>query len=247
MRLRYKSIIIVLAWLITNSHAACVNPQISMRDFKAIGVVKNTEGEVVYEEHHNHKADLDGGESKVEYKTPDGEVIAEKIVDYDCRVSAPNYVLQMRQGSNWIETVRWESGQLVVSKPDGAKSLAVVSVDDLVIDAGFDNYVFENWSELISGQPKEIDFLHVPGKHLIKLVINLVADSRANQYASSNNVVVFQIATKSKLLRLFAEPIYLGYDKTTKLLDFYAGSTNLRGAVAGLDKSRQIVINYRYN
>ena len=224
-----------------NANAQCVDSK-SPRDFKAVGVVKNTDGEIIYEEHHSN----DGVVSKVNYKNTDGEVIAEKVLDFDCLASAPNYVLRMKQNV-WKEQVSWEDGQLVVTKPDESKSLIVLAADDLVIDAGFDNYIFENWQNLISGQQKEIDFLHVPGKRLIKLVVDLMPDEKADKFTDSGNVAVFKITTKNKLLRLFAKPIYLGYDKETKQLDFYSGPTNLRGTVAGLDKSRQIVINYRYN
>ncbi len=224
-----------------NANAQCVNSN-SQRDFNAVGVVKNTDGEVIYEEHHSN----DGVVSKVDYKNPSGEIIAEKMLDFDCLASAPNYVLNMKR-DKWTEQVNWEDGQLMVTKPDGSKSLAVVSADDLVIDAGFDNYIFENWTTLVSGEQKQIDFLHVPGKRLIELVVDLMPDDKANEFTDSNNVAVFKITTKNKLLRLFAKPIYLGYDRVSKQLDFYSGPTNLRGAVAGLDKSRQIVINYSYN
>ncbi len=224
-----------------NSHAQCVDSK-SQRDFNAVGVVKNTDGEIIYEEHHSNNGVL----AKVNYKNIDGQVIAEKILDFNCLASAPNYILKMKQGL-WTEQVSWEQGQLVVTKLDGSKALAVLSADDLVIDAGFDNYIFENWQNLISGEQKEIDFLHVPGKRLIKLVVDLMPDEKADEFTDSGNVAVFKITTKNRLLRLFAKPIYLGYDRETKQLNFYSGPTNLRGAVAGLDKSRQIVINYRYN
>ena len=240
---------VILACMISAPHAtaSCVNVELTDRDYIAIGTVKNLDGEIIYEEHHLHDADQNGGMSIVDYKTPTGELIAKKVVDYDCRASAPNYVLTMKRESDWIEKVNWESSQLVITKVDDSESLTVISADDLVIDAGFDNYIFDHWRELLSGQRREIDFLHVPGERLIKLIISLEDDIETSKYSMSTNVAVFRIATKSKLLRLFSDSIYLGYDKTTKQLDFYAGPTNLRGAIVGLDKSRKIVINYQYN
>ena len=210
-----------------------------------MGVVKNTHGRIIYEEHHNHKADSRGGVTQVEYKSRDGQLIAIKSLDYRCRPSAPNYSLTMMHRPQWIEQVNWQSDQLVITQPQSKEILADINPDTLVIDAGFNNFVFENWQQLVSGSEIAIDFLHVPGNRLFRLVINL--ESGKSEFELPEDTVLFKISTKNKLFRLFSEPIYLAYNKTTKQLEFYAGPTNLRGEIAGLQKSKQIFINYRYN
>ncbi len=235
----------IMIYLTMQTAAACVNPHLSERDYSAVGIVKNTDGDVIYEEHHNHKADETGGISEVKYKSTTGRIIARKILDYNCRASAPDYVLTMHHDQKWIEEVRWQSDKLVVTHPEGKEILDVVDNNSLIIDAGFDNFVYENWSELMLGVEKEFDFLHVKGNDLYRLVIKLHAGTP--DIAVPTDVVLFKIMAKNRFFRLFSEPIYLGYNKQTRLLDFYFGPTNLRGDVAGLEKSKQITINYLYN
>lgn len=244
--LRNTASLIILLYLYSAAAVfACVNPQLSERDYTLLGVVKNADGDLIYEEHHHHKANKRGGISEVEYKSTSGDIIAKKILDYDCRASAPNYTLTMNHDATLFEKVEWRSDRLVVTKPDGTEILDDIDTDNLVIDAGFDNFVYENWSELTMGIEKEIDFLHVKGNNLYRLVIKL--DAGNHDIGVSSDVVLFEISAKNRLFRLFSEPIYLGYNKQTKQIDYYAGPSNLRGDVAGLEKSRQVTINYIYN
>ena len=241
----HNCILGVLFCFASQAAVACVNPELSQRDYHAIGVVKNTDGEVVYQEHHSHKADDTGGESQVEYKSPDDKLIAQKTINYNCRASAPNYTLTMNQRDGWVEQVKWQSQSLVITQPDGKKIIEAVDSSSLVIDAGFDNFVFENWQVLTSGNQMDIDFLHVPGNRVFELVIKLDTDNPDAD--ASDKVSYFKITPKNKLFRLFTDPIYLGYNRQTKRLDYYSGPTNLRGEIKGLENSKQIAIKYRYN
>lgn len=239
------SITAVVTYFALQATLACVNPYLSERDYSAVGVVKNIDGDVIYEEHHYHVADETGGTSQVKYKSLTGRIIAQKILDYDCRASAPNYTLTMHDDQKWFEEVKWQADKLVVTQPDGKQILDEFDNNELVIDAGFDNFVFENWSDLMLGIEKEIDFLHVKRKDVYRLVIQLQTNSQ--EFTVPPGVALFKITTKNRLLRLFSESIYLGYNKQSRQLDFYSGPTNLRGEIAGLDKSKHITIEYRYN
>ena len=242
--IRNWTAIIFYVFYLTTANA-CVDPVLSQRDYYAIGVVTNSDGEIVYEEHHKHKADARGGTTQVNYKSLDNTLIAKKTIDYDCHASAPNYTLIMNQGEAWTEQVKWQSDQLIITQAQSEKTIDSVDSDALVIDAGFDNFIFENWQALISGDKKVIDFLHVPGNRMIRLVITLEADNPDIEIA--DDVALFKITTKSKLFRLFSDPIFLAYNKQSKQLDYYSGPTNLRGEIKGLEKSKQIAIKYRYN
>ena len=147
--------------------------------------------------------------------------------------------------TGWVEQVQWQSGKLVVTQPESKEILDTVDSSSLVIDAGFDNFVFENWQDLILGEQKEIEFLHVPGNRLFPLVIKMETDNA--DIETSDELALFKITTKNKLFRLFSKPIYLAYNKQSKQLDYYSGPTNLRGKISGLEKSKQIAIKYRYN
>ena len=238
-------VVMVVTLIAMRTAVACVIPELSQRDYSVLGVVKNTSGDIIYEEHHNHKADETGGISQVEYKSTSGKIIARKKIDYGCRASAPGYVLTMNQGQQWVEQVSWQSNKLIVTQPESKEVLDAASSRNLVIDAGFDNFVYQNWSELMLGIEKEIDFLHVKGARLFPLVIKLQADNPGIDVSS--DVALFKVTAKNKLFRLFSDPIFLGYNKETKHLDFYSGPTNLRGEIAGLEKSNQVTINYLYN
>ena len=246
MRQQRNCTVITLLSFVLLPAIACVDPALTERDYYAIGVVTNSEGEIVYEEHHDHKADARGGISKVSYKSLDDKLIAEKTIDYDCRTSAPNYTLTMSHHEQWIEQVKWQTkNQLVVIQPESEKVIDAVDSDALVIDAGFDNFVFENWQQLILGIEKEIDFLHVPGNRLFRLVIKL--ENNSADIDVTDDVALFKITTKSKLFRFFSDPIFLAYNKLSKQLAYYSGPTNLRGEIKGLEKSKQVAIKYRYN
>lgn len=240
-----RSVLGVVVCVAMPAVLACVNPELSQRDYSAVGVVKNSDGKIIYQEHHQHLADIKGGISQVEYISTDDLLIAKKHVDYDCRANAPSYTLTMKQGSGWVEQVEWQSEKLVVTQPEGSETLDDFDSSKVVIDVGFDNFVIQHWQALIAGGQKDIDFLHVPGNRLFPLVIERVVNDA--KFDISDQVALFKVSPKNRFFRIFSDPIYLAYDKNSKRLDYYYGPTNLRGDIRGLEKSKQVAIKYHYN
>lgn len=163
-------------------------------------------------------------ERLVLYRCADGTPFARKSIDYGAQPFAPAFELvDARLG--YREGLRREGEAWVVFGGAGARAhqTPLGSVDAVVADAGFDEFIRRHWAPLQAGQSVPMDFL-VP--------------SRARSYGFTlNKVGTLEIdgAVASRLrlslggvLGLFAPPIDVIYRDSDQWLLRFEGMTNLR-------------------
>ncbi len=131
--------------------------------------------ELLYRETHCLIADE--SERKVIYQDGEGELIALKRVDYASGEITPSFVQQNFYSSQRIE-VAMEQDQVTMSvfdadNPEAAEvsSEAPAPGTPLVIDAGFDPFVRNNWDALVDGEIKEFAFPFAAHSSLVDLRI----------------------------------------------------------------------------
>ncbi len=194
--------------------------------------------ELLYREFHYYSED--GMDHRVVYMTPDNAKMAEKSLNYRPGKSTPEVKQQA-----WIypETIQiaWNADQLSLAYSDKESEESKATLDanwPLVIDAGFDNYVRENWPSLLTGASLEFYFPAPTRMSLVNLRIKQKLCGAERQ-----NDVCFSVNSSNWFIRLLLDPIELSYDKDTQQLSRFKGLGNM------MDKEGnglKVDIRYRY-
>jgi hypothetical protein len=120
---------------------------------------------VIYRESHFYDASDDGSGTRIVlYRCPSGEPFARKRVDYVTR-AAPSFEL-IDARLDYREGVRanGQGREVFVQYRDEDEEAGPLPKDDgLVADAGFDNFVQQNWDALQRGETVRFPFL-VPSR-----------------------------------------------------------------------------------
>ena len=228
----------------TECHDQWVKPG-WVTDYDVEGVATTVQGETLYIERLNFRFTRDGvdrgGRLAVEYRLPDGEVLANKTVHYHCRMTAPNFHLQDVQNDRH-EGVIWEGNNLVSYQADTSERLSPPK-GNLIIDAGFDHFVKENWQVLMDGESVKVHYLFPRDNVFIKLKVEKspAPDPLSTQETEENpGITFFKISANNLLFRLFSSPIFVCYDDAQSL-KYFIGPSNL----PMMKEEKQVIIRYK--
>ncbi|MGV6806586.1 MAG: hypothetical protein ACWA5K_01615, partial [bacterium] len=153
---------------------------------------------------------------RVIYRSNEGVVIAEKQIDYQASLTAPDFEQHNRLVDRSISAVRVDN-QFLLNRfqkdADTHPKEARIPVNEaLVVDAGFDHFVREHWELLIKGISLTFDFLLPTRQRTVELAIkNIACDP-------PDNAQCFMITPANTLLKWLADPIRLSYDPHTRQL-----------------------------
>ena len=216
---------------------------VQAHDFSFTGKASDIEtGELLYTEQHYISLDARGGyfKSLVRYVAADGSLIARKSLDFETSQTAPildfeyqNYALQY--GSEYREG-------MFVLKTDASESRKESMIDlegdkPFIVDGGFDRLLVKRWDSLLSGSVQTFDFLAITRASTIEFELSVVAQSADR--------VRFQIEPSSWVIGFLVEPIFLEYDRESRLLMRYEGLTNI--AFSQGSDNVVAVIDYTYD
>ena len=173
-------------------------------------------GELLYREYHY--CSRDGQRCVVEYREGDSELIALKHLDYTGNPIGP--ALSVRD-----------------FRRDTRHSIDYPAREDLVVDAGFDNFVRSRWQSLVDGEEVVFPF------QVVGLDRPLDMSGRSVPDDCDEQTLCLEIKVDSWFLGLLAEPIYLAYDRADRSLLRFTGVSNLRNADGD---SQDVDIYYHY-
>ena len=159
-------------------------------------------GAELYSEWHYCQEDL--RQCEVEYRDPTGKLIAYKSLDYRENLKGP--ALYMRD-----------------LRADLEHTLSVEKRDDVVVDAGFDNYVRMRWDDLVAGEDVVFPFRVVGISRPVKMTAEVRSDADC-----PSELLCVRVAVKSWFLGLIADPIDVSYSRDERQLMRFAGLSNLR-------------------
>jgi len=166
-----------------------------------------------------HRCDGPRTQCVIDYLDPAEAPLARKELDYSNSPHAPDVELE----------------NLLAQITRSASGAAAES--ELVVDAGFDNYVRTRWYDLDSGSAISFPFL-VLGRD-DPLAMRAVRSEKS----CADEALCLEVAPEAWFLRLLVPPIELTYERETRRLLRYRGIGNLRDAQGN---SRQVDIRYRY-
>ncbi|WP_372998085.1 hypothetical protein [Marinobacter sp.] len=199
-------------------------------DYRFTGTATTKEGDKLYEERHSVDGTCEDGVFRpqghqVAYHKPDGDdSFARKELEYDASVLRPIVNFSQPTFNETMKIDYPEAETLVINwdKPDGeSEQFDVEYPSNTVVDAGFDNFVRQNWKSVVAGESVEFRFLGpTRGEHY-----GFVLEPAENERVEADHVV--QIRPTGMVLRFLVDPIVLGYSDTGALSD-YLGLTNIR-------------------
>ena len=178
------------------------------------------------------------------YRDMAQELIAHKALNYSTGPLTPSFV-QHNFYSQEVIAVELRQDQLIMTvkaagNPEPQEFLFPVSQASMpiVIDAGFDNFVTQNWNALVGGQSKQFQFPFAARESLVDLRVKAARCSYSNETDQC-----FILRLDNWLIGRLVSSIELGYDPVLKRLTRFRGLSNI-GDAKGAGQS--VDIRYRY-
>jgi hypothetical protein len=193
-------------------------------------------GEPLYSEEHLFYA---GDRHDVIYRNVSSNVFAEKKLTYGSDPATPSFSM-VNEWSGENISVQWAEDGLTGQYTSAVKSIqrgpdriSASSKRPLVIDAGFDAFVQQNWSKLLSGKTVDFDYVVPTRLRTAPLMMRYKGVDNEGLYQ-------FEIKAKLKVLNLFLDPLSLRYNPQRELVEF-RGQSNIA------DKTgRYLTVRIRY-
>lgn len=166
----------------------------------------------------------------VSYAKPDGTVFASKILDYTTEVFQPGMTFSDDRDDETVSAI-FDAGRLLLShklKGD-SQTKTFYETSKLVIDAGIDATIQQQWIKLTAGKKVDIDLANPRFLDIEKLVIKQIdaSESPLSYKGAGESWKYFRIDPASKLSSLFSEPMFYAYEPNEKFLMRYQGRANI--------------------
>lgn len=160
--------------------------------------------DLLYTEYHY--CSRDGLTCSVKYRGADGDLLALKQLDYSASPLAPSLVM-----NNYAAEL--------------TRVVEPVERNDLVVDAGFDNFVRSEWDALSRGSVVRFPFRVIS----LDNPLTMRAQRLDRQDCPAEQLCV-EVKIDSWLIGMLVDPIELNYSRPDRQLLRYKGLSNLRGA-----------------
>lgn len=168
-------------------------------------------------------------EHQVVYKEVSGEVFAVKELRYHVQASAPSFKQTNERNGEITQVERISAGQMkitYISKTGARAKVDTIDVDKrLIIDAGFDPFVRENWQTLDQGDDIEVDFLVATRQFKAPFLVE-----KTDCIAGVEGAFCLLIKPNAWWVKLAVDPIFIAYDRRTQNLLRYLGRGNISEA-----------------
>lgn len=187
---------------------------------------------------------------KVTYRQVDGTLIADKNIQYTQGYATPSFQLYDHRFGRTSGS-KWQEGNWLLWQQDKSGKRDEKGFDpeqNLVIDAGFNYFVLENFKALEEGKALDFTFAITDPPMEIPMTIKKKSCTDAVFFSTDENVLCLKIVSHNFLFRIFVPVIYLAYihnpeNDITHLLSLYQGPSNLPD---NDDKAQTVRITYRY-
>jgi len=226
-----SKIIVALSLLIGNSLSFSWSADIPDVVGKAYSQ-KNRQ--LVYTEEYYH---ITSDEHYIKYKSPEGKLFARKVVNYQSSSFAPEIEFVNDLINEEIVIAYKLADHIQVGYKNRKKSEYIIQnislVKNLVVDAGFDNFIRENWKPMQEFQAQSIKFV-IPSR--LKVIELQVYKQDCPGFEC------FLIEPEQWLLKRLVKPILLFYDDEKRLIKF-SGRSNIADENG---KYQNVDIEYQY-
>ncbi len=185
-------------------------------------------GKLVYRELISHLDDA--SQVHVNYARPNGTIFARKTLNYNTEVFQPGLEFNDDRDDETVQAA-FDGGRLILThrvKGD-SQTKTLYDTAKLIIDAGTDAYIQQQWDKITAGKKVEFDVADARHLGVEKFVIKEIGagDSPLAYKGAGANWKYFKVDTANKLSSIFTEPIHYAYDPDGKYLMRYQGRANI--------------------
>lgn len=169
-------------------------------------------------------------EVTVNYTTPDGKIFASKTLIYSGDPIQPEFEFRDQRDNERL-AAKFAAGRLVLAyDQEGYKQeKEIMETVGLVVDAGFDAYIQQNWDDLVAG--KKTRFRYTMPYKLItaNLQARQITADKSPLFSADSPATwrYFVIEPANRFASIFKDPIHLAYESEGKFLMRYYGRSNL--------------------
>lgn len=192
--------------------------------------------ELLYTEHHQYQSEI---KHHVIYKEVTGEVFAEKTIDYRQGFISPNIEQENFRNGEYIKISNKNKDVLIEYKENSEEEKetnVIGSSSSLVVDAGFDHFISQNWESLLAGKEMTVEYIIPSLLEPYRLSIRQYQCDEQSNYC-------FSISASNFFISLFSDQLRLSYDKSSRKLASFQGKSNI------CDESghyQNVKISYQY-
>ncbi|MCH8550599.1 MAG: hypothetical protein LAT62_01600 [Natronospirillum sp.] len=163
-------------------------------------------------------------ERRVDYERPDGERFARKVLRYDTGLPyVPSLDWEDLEADTRI-TGRLNGGRyeqrILDPQRDETERARLSNPEQVVFDAAFDQYIADNFDQLLEQGRLDFDFLSLSAGRTYSF--------RIEESAQEDGRLVLDVGLSSALLRWFVDDLELEYDLESRRLLRFSGITNFR-------------------
>lgn len=181
---------------------------------------------------------------QVNYYSAEGELIASKENWYRSSPTQPDFILtdfrtDYREEAKSTETSNTNTLTLILTENQETEQTQLTEFDyELVIDAGFDDFIRQHWDALLAGKTIPFSFASVARQ----TSVNFEVEAQNPEQSDATNLKL-EMTLRSSLLSWLMSPIKLEYDRNTQSLMRYRGLSNIQN---NNGNGQEVDIRYHY-
>lgn len=186
----------------------------------------------------------------VRYKDPDDKLLVNKYLGYQAADTEPNVSQRNYLCGEVIDVLHEKSNKINIAyqADDDArqKQKKIKRPKELVIDAGFNQYLQDNWDGLVAGDEIVFEYLAPSQLKTFPFVAKAVpceVDDEISVKLRSQSTQCFTIAPKKWWMKLALDPIQLTYASTGRQLLSFEGMGNIADEKCDY---MEVTIRYQY-
>lgn len=250
MRIRILSVIVAGACWLNVAISAEPSTEPAAEPWAIATVWSTDQSQVLYRELHFADSPDRDLTTRVEYRRDNDELFAEKTIDYSVSVTAPaiSQIDYRNEARIVTRHPNPEPGPVVELevRPHDSDEVQTDTFDyeeGLIIDAGFDPFVRQNWDRLTDGRRVTTEFLVPARMDTVSISISKTDNADCNFPAQNMHCFVIRPAGLLRVVSWFVDPIHIAYDNDSRRLLMFEGISNFRDDAG---EPRNALIHFEY-